>query len=143
MDATKMRFPNNYFSSIVSIENIEHVEDYIRYIKEIYRVLKPNGRLFITTPRVNRMENLILKLKGCKIPQNPYHKHEFKVKELKNLLEKYGFRILEIKGLYLHIFPTRFNFTKRLINIERLYKILVNFSFIPLNDYFYIVAEKK
>ncbi len=131
MDATKLGFPDCYFDSVVSIENIEHIEDYESYIKEVYRVLKANGRLFITTPNVNRVGNIIFKIIGHKLPLNPYHKHEFKVNEIKELLRRYNLKIFKIKGLYLHVLPTRCNIVLIVINIISVSQFLSNSSCNP------------
>ncbi|OFX36378.1 MAG: hypothetical protein A2X08_14830 [Bacteroidetes bacterium GWA2_32_17] len=43
-------FPNNTFDIVVSSEVIEHVPDPFLAISELYRVLKPNGIMVLTTP---------------------------------------------------------------------------------------------
>lgn len=48
-DGKKIPFPKNTFDIITSIEVIEHVEDTELILKEMNRVLKPNGILHITT----------------------------------------------------------------------------------------------
>ncbi|MDD3730779.1 MAG: class I SAM-dependent methyltransferase [candidate division Zixibacteria bacterium] len=45
------------FDYIVSIEGIEHIENQNLFIRECHRVLKPGGRLFLTTPNVSSLEN--------------------------------------------------------------------------------------
>ena len=41
-------FPNSYFNTIVSNSSLEHVEDIDGALREIWRVLKPAGRLYTT-----------------------------------------------------------------------------------------------
>ncbi|MHB1443904.1 MAG: class I SAM-dependent methyltransferase, partial [Candidatus Humimicrobiaceae bacterium] len=43
-------FQNNFFDAVTMIAVIEHLQDYNSIIKEIYRILKPEGLLIITTP---------------------------------------------------------------------------------------------
>lgn len=43
-------FPDNYFDSIAILEVIEHVADERTTLKELTRILKPGGRLLLTTP---------------------------------------------------------------------------------------------
>jgi len=43
-------FPDNHFDYVFSIEGIEHFENPWSFTKELCRVLKPGGRLFISTP---------------------------------------------------------------------------------------------
>jgi len=51
-DARKMDFPNSSFDAVSCISTIEHIPNNgdILTIKEIARVLKPNGRVFISIP---------------------------------------------------------------------------------------------
>lgn len=46
---TELPYPENYFDFIFCTEVLEHVLDYKKGIEEINRVLKPNGRLLLTT----------------------------------------------------------------------------------------------
>lgn len=48
--ANKLPFPDNYFEQVFSIEGIEHFENPFPFVKELCRVLKPGGKLFISTP---------------------------------------------------------------------------------------------
>lgn len=43
-------FPDAHFDYVFSIEGIEHFENPWTFTKELCRVLKPGGRLFISTP---------------------------------------------------------------------------------------------
>ena len=49
-DITDMPIENNFFDSVMCVEVIEHVPDPIQALKEIHRVLKPNGNLILTAP---------------------------------------------------------------------------------------------
>jgi len=46
----EMPFDDNTFDYVVSSEVIEHTPDPAQAIKEIYRVLKPNGTVVLSTP---------------------------------------------------------------------------------------------
>lgn len=50
MDATKMNFKDNSFDIVFMIEVLEHIPDPRKAINEIYRVLKPGGRVVLSTP---------------------------------------------------------------------------------------------
>jgi 2-polyprenyl-3-methyl-5-hydroxy-6-metoxy-1,4-benzoquinol methylase len=43
-------FPSAYFDGLISIEMIEHIVDWRAGIREMVRVVKPGGRLVISTP---------------------------------------------------------------------------------------------
>jgi len=62
----KLPFPDASFDYVVSIEGIEHTENAFRFLRECARVLKPAGRLFLTTPNVSCLQNrLLFLLTGC------------------------------------------------------------------------------
>lgn len=50
MSAESLVFPDETFDVVTTIEVLEHVGDLDRTISEIHRVLKPGGRLLITSP---------------------------------------------------------------------------------------------
>ncbi len=47
-DARDLPFADNTYASIFSISTLEHIENPDKVLKELYRVLKPNGTLAIT-----------------------------------------------------------------------------------------------
>lgn len=49
-DIQALAHPDNIFDTIISCETIEHVTDPGKALRELARVLKPGGRLFVTTP---------------------------------------------------------------------------------------------
>lgn len=55
-DAAKLSFESNSFTTIISISVIEHINDDgdIRAMKELWRVLQPNGILILTFPAANK-----------------------------------------------------------------------------------------
>jgi ubiquinone/menaquinone biosynthesis C-methylase UbiE len=48
-DASKLPFPDNSFDIVTSFDNLEHIKEYQEVLKEIVRVLKPNGKLILNT----------------------------------------------------------------------------------------------
>jgi len=77
-DVTKMTFDNNYFDAITSMETLEHV-DAQPCLQEFHRVLKPGGRLILSTPQ-NRLG---------RIPVTPIHLREYSLDELVSLCNQY------------------------------------------------------
>ncbi len=49
-DIMNMSFESNSFDTVISCETIEHVPNPSKALHELYRVLKPGGRLFLTCP---------------------------------------------------------------------------------------------
>jgi ubiquinone/menaquinone biosynthesis C-methylase UbiE len=68
-DIMNIDFPDNYFDIVISCETIEHVAEPKLAIKELYRVTKPKGILFLTTPNYGNFYGLYrvyLRLTGRK-----------------------------------------------------------------------------
>jgi SAM-dependent methyltransferase len=49
-DAHALPFPDGYFDLVISCETIEHLPSPLKALGEFYRVARPGGRLFLTTP---------------------------------------------------------------------------------------------
>lgn len=49
---TPLPFETESFDWIVSTEVIEHIADIARYVPELHRVLRPGGRVLVTTPDI-------------------------------------------------------------------------------------------
>ena len=78
----KLNFPDNSFDAIVSFHVIEHVKNVRKYLKEIKRVLKPDGKFILTTP--SRTHRLAPKQK----PWNEEHLREYDSETLKKEINK-------------------------------------------------------
>ena len=48
---TNIPFPDCTFDNVVSYGVLRYVPDHMAYLKEVYRVLKPNGKFFLSTIR--------------------------------------------------------------------------------------------
>jgi len=79
---------DNSFDFVVSFQVIEHIEDDEAYVREIHRVLKPGGKMMVTTP------NILMSL-----TRNPWHVREYLTKELHDLCAKY-FSSVQMEGLF-------------------------------------------
>ncbi len=125
-DGKKIPFPENHFDSVFSSEVLEHVFEPDLALKEIYRVLKPNGKALFTLPFAwNEHET-----------PNDYARYtSFGIKYL---LEKQGFKIIkqtkaghmnvviaQLRSLYIYEF---------LASKNKYFNILSSFIFVfPLN----------
>ncbi|MBD1905969.1 class I SAM-dependent methyltransferase [Funiculus sociatus GB2-A5] len=94
-------FKNGEFDIVLFCEIIEHLlMNPVAVLKEIKRVLKPNGALILTTPNVSRLENVAKMIAGVNIydPYSGYgpygrHNREYNKHELYLLLNYLGFTI--------------------------------------------------
>ncbi|SFI35506.1 Methyltransferase domain-containing protein [Tindallia magadiensis] len=84
-DAREANFTQNLktYDHIICYEMIEHLREDIQVIENISKMLKPQGKLFISTPFGQG------KGKPC---SSPYHVHQYLESEFRELLEPY-FRI--------------------------------------------------
>ena len=80
-------FSDNSFDTIISFQVIEHIKDDVFFIKEIYRLLRPGGIAFITTP------NILMTL-----TRNPWHIREYTSESLLKIALK-SFDNVEIRGI--------------------------------------------
>lgn len=59
-DILHPHYPDNSFDAYISMGVVEHFEDGpVSALKEAYRVLKPNGLIFVSTPTVNVIRKLV------------------------------------------------------------------------------------
>ena len=77
------------YDAVLSFEVLEHVPSPGKYLEEAYRIIKKGGHLFLSTPN-----GLIANKNDCIIKYHAReHLTEFFPSELKELLERAGFRI--------------------------------------------------
>lgn len=103
-------FDNASFDIVLFCEIIEHLlMDPAKVLREIRRVLKPNGQLILTTPNVGRLENVARMLSGANIydPYSGYgpygrHNREYNKHDLYLLLTYVGFSIQEMFSADVH-----------------------------------------
>lgn len=104
-NALSLPFPEASFDTIVSFETIEHLPDIPAYLREVSRVLRPNGIYIVSTPKVRRTTMR---------PRNPHHAIEYCDKDFLLLLRQY-FPQVELYGQsrvqsQLHIWLQRLDF---------------------------------
>ena len=78
----------NSVDFVVTCQVIEHIEDDKMFLQEIYRVLKPGGKVILTTP------NIIMSL-----TRNPWHTREYTPEQMGKVL-KGTFDNYELKGVF-------------------------------------------
>ncbi|MBI2011689.1 class I SAM-dependent methyltransferase [Candidatus Daviesbacteria bacterium] len=123
-------FKDNFFDLITANQIIEHLVNVDLFIEEIYRVLKPNGYLLISTENLSSWHNIFALLMGWQAfsqhiskkqgignpirlqkdshTENSIHIHIFTLKGLLELLELNNFKIINTFGSGYYPLPTFF-----------------------------------
>lgn len=102
-DVRALQFKDNFFDGYWSLGVIEHFfEDYDMIFKEMYRVLKQGGFLFVTYPYMSPLRKSKVKLKMYKnfkkdIKLNDFYQFVFDPSSAKKDFEKYGFKLMYFK----------------------------------------------
>ena len=90
-DGKTIPFPDNTFDSVLSTEVFEHVFNPEGILQELYRVIKPKGKLLITCPFV------------WVLHEEPVDYARYTPYALQHLLEKNGFRIISMEKAGNHL----------------------------------------
>ncbi len=96
------------FDDVICIDVLEHIDDPIQFIRQFSGILKPNGRIFIAGPTVERRF-------FDKTDYPPHHKWRFSRPGLVSMLEKNGFKVQQTIIQYDGMLALR-NFAGKLIN---------------------------
>lgn len=81
--AQQLDYQDSTFDLVVSLETIEHLDNPEEFLKEIRRVLKPDGTLIISCPNDAYFINV-----GGSL-ENPYHKKRYTFEEFGGMVESY------------------------------------------------------
>lgn len=92
--ATRIPFGRNMFDEVICHHVIEHVQDDRKILREIYRVMKKGGTLYLRTPNVHNLHTKFhMKIKS----KNPYtdrtHVREYSKSDLVKLVKEAGFKV--------------------------------------------------
>ncbi|HDS09403.1 MAG TPA: SAM-dependent methyltransferase [Firmicutes bacterium] len=104
-------FNDNSFDFILCLEVIEHLlENPVFMLAEIHRILKPEGKLILTTDNALRFSQVFKLLFNRNTwfryyPGNPYFRHnrEFTLKEINELLSTNGFKAETIRHVNINM----------------------------------------
>lgn len=94
---------NKSFNTCITLDFIEHLCNPEQFLKNIFYLLKPTGRLFISTANVGyffvRLSLLFGNFNYSKRGiLDMTHKRLWTIRSFKKLLSQYGFRVISVKG---------------------------------------------
>lgn len=141
------RFPyaDAGFDLVIFAEIIEHLlNDPCKVLREIKRILKPNGTLILTTPNVARLENITRLISGTNIydPYSGYgpygrHNREYNRHELDQLLRFEGYEPTMSFTADVHA-----NNAQAFCNVEKIADLL-RFREADLGQYIFVKAVAR
>jgi len=127
-------FHDDFFDLVTMLHVIEHLCSPYNVLKEVHRVLRPEGKLVVSTPNLNAIARLLLKLIGREKEwygfRDETHIYLFTPLSLRFLVKRCGFKVLAVEA---PLMPLRK--APRIIN-----KIVNGFN---LGGTVFVIAEKR
>lgn len=106
-DAARLAFADHSFDLVISCETIEHVPDALAALREMHRVSKPGGQLFLTTPNYLNLMGLYELYARVRHPtrkdDQPLDRRQL-VFQIHRWVRQAGWKILQTDGT-VHQFP--------------------------------------
>lgn len=90
-------YPDNFFNAVTLWDVLEHLPDPGATLLEIQRILKPGGAIDLRLPNFNSLEARVFNRYWVGL-DSPRHLYVFSKNNLKELLIKNGFKVVEIKS---------------------------------------------
>lgn len=120
-------FKSSSFDVVTIFDVIEHIPNPQKTVKEIRRILKPNGLIVVTTPDIGSLAAKILGKNWEEVKRVREHIYFFSRNTLRKMLEANGFKILrtETAGRY---FSVESAIKRGKLHHESAFKIIEKFS---------------
>ncbi len=123
-DITKLPFADSSFDCVICSEVMEHIPDHEKALKELDRILKPQGTLAVSVPR-------FFTERICWFISWDYHNEEgghiriYKKKQLREMLTRQGFKCWKIN--YKHALHSPYWWLKCLVGLKKEDHLLVKY----------------
>ncbi len=109
----KLPLESESFDFAISLEVIEHIPNAEFHLSEIYRILKKDGYLILSTPNAAYYIFRLKSFLGQPPHQEGYHYRFFVKKTLNNLLKQKGFKIIKRNAV---VYAFLYNRIRKLFN---------------------------
>ncbi|MGQ0645065.1 MAG: methyltransferase domain-containing protein [Elusimicrobiota bacterium] len=90
------RYPDSFFDAAVLVDVIEHMEDPAAELRELRRILRPGGMLYLVTPDISGLAARLLRGRWWGL--RPAHIYYFDRRTLAALLSAAGFEVVESRS---------------------------------------------
>jgi SAM-dependent methyltransferase len=101
-DSVVVEFPTNEFDIVICSHTLEHVVDDEKLLSELYRITRPEGRLFLLTPLDVHSTSEILarpRRRRPDFPEKSFHVWWYNLETLEDLVKRAGFNIVAAEAL--------------------------------------------
>src|SRR5947207_3383634 len=143
-DAQALPFADESFDLVVSCETIEHVPDVKKALREMWRVARPGGKLFLTTPNYANLMGLYELYARVRHPRRkddqPFDRCQWFV-QVRNWVRDAGWSILRSDGTVhqLPVFPGHNPIRLHLLEASTTVRRLAS----PMALHYFLTAEKR
>lgn len=125
IDGIKLPFKDNEFDIAVALDVLEHIEDDSGALKEWHRILKKNGRVFITVPAYQWL--------WSEHDESLHHHRRYTLSGLHKKLNRAGFRVQKRTYAIVFSFPliVGYRFIKSILPKKKGGKLATSYVFLP------------
>jgi len=129
-NAQNIPFPDNFFDVIIAAAVIEHISNPTKMMNQIYKALRKNGVVIITTPNpfFDQIDSFFSFVSGKNQIHAIAHQETFSLRKIKSLFDKTRLKAIQCERFM--ISPIGFPFE---LKIEKILKIL-KLDFILINQ---------
>jgi methionine biosynthesis protein MetW len=108
LNVEALPFEDNYFDSVTCLATLQFIYDIVYILREFNRVLKPDGELVLTVPNMRAYWRIFKLVVLGYFPRTSLDPegydggtlHYFCYRNLKDLLEKSGFKVMIRRGIF-------------------------------------------
>jgi len=125
------RFPADFFDYVILNHVLEHLLFPIEEPKEIFRIMKPQGLLYVSVPNIDSFQFRCTRENWFHLDL-PRHAYHYSPKTICELLQKKGFSIVSITFPVLD-FPMDFVQSLRFLSNNKISKFIKTLFLIPLS----------
>ncbi len=138
----EISFPDNYFDYVISSEVIEHTPNPKLAVKEMLRVLRPGGKICLTTPNKTTWYFSLIIAEKFKIRKYQGLENWSYFYDFKKFLISNDLQIISYKGI--HLFPFIFPFLNPLLRFcDRIFANKFGFACVNLAAYCVKLKNEK
>lgn len=105
MDWVNCKFTDNLFDVVTCLNVLEHIQDDVTALKQLFRIIRPEGKLVITVPTGRRLYDIY--------DEVHHHVRRYQLGELISKVTQAGFNVLAANHFGVFVYPA-FYFIKKL-----------------------------